>query len=61
MSTPGRALIAARAAACAWLRRQMEAVDCLHRECGSGRRRPLVTMRTATRATCQGAFSKREG
>jgi hypothetical protein len=60
MSIASPALIAARADACAWLRRQMQAMDRLHRECGDGRRRPLVTMRAGERPSRHSASGRAE-
>jgi hypothetical protein len=60
MSIPSLALIAARASACAWLRQQMEALDRLHRECGDGRRRPLVAIRAGERPSRHGAAGRAE-
>lgn len=61
MSIPIPALIAARADACAWLRRQMEAFDRLHHECGTGTRPPLVTMRADKHAGSNGVSAGTEG
>jgi hypothetical protein len=42
MSILSPSLIAARADACAWLRRQLQAMDRLHRECGNSSCSPLL-------------------